>query len=258
MRLRELQTELQRDLLGAASSIASVIVDAPPLPVQARLGIYRNAYRVRLIEALEEVYPVLHGVLGDETFQSLGTLFIDTHPSEHRSIRWYGRELADFLAATAPFFDQPILPELARLEWTLSEVFDAADAAVIDRASLQSVGPERWAELRFGFHPSLRRLAFEWNTVAVWQAMSEEREPPDPQRAAGPVPWLFWRQNLKNLFRSLDAVECAALDAAAAGCTFTGICEAIAAHLPDDEIPLRAATLAATWADSGILVSSTR
>ncbi len=255
MRLAELQHELQRDLLGEDSAIAAAIVDAPPLSVEARLGIYRNAYRARLIEALDDLYPVLHRLLGDDAFESLGTEFIDTHPSEHRSIRWYGRELADFLSVTPPFADHPILPEIARLEWTLSEVFDAADAAVLDRAALQAIDPGCWATLRFRFHPSLRRLTLAWNTVAVWQAMSDEHEPPERGRSPAPVPWLLWRRTLKNYFRSLDAVECAALDAAAAGRTFTEICEALAAHLPEAEIPLRAATLVAMWADSGILIA---
>ena len=56
MQLRELQQEFQRDLLGDESAIRAAIVDAPPLPADARLGIYRNAYRVRLIEALDETY----------------------------------------------------------------------------------------------------------------------------------------------------------------------------------------------------------
>jgi len=255
MRLAELQHELQRDLLGEESAIAGAIIDAPPLPVEARLDIYRNAYRARLIEALDEVYPILHWLLGDETFQSLCTLFVETHPSRHRSIRWYGEELAEFLETTAPFDDQPILSEVARLEWTLAEVFDAADADVIDRATLQAVDPARWATLSFGFHPSLRRLALAWNTVAVWQAGSAGEDSPSPERSAEPVEWLLWRQHFKNYFRSLDAVERAALDAAAAGGTFTEICEALAAHLPEADIPLRAATLAATWVDSGLIAS---
>ena len=255
MRLRELQQELQRHLLGGESSVAAAIVDAPPLPVQSRLGIYRHAYRARLVEALDEVYPMLHRLLGDESFESLATLFIDAHPSEHRSIRWYGQELAEFAALTPPFGEQPILAELARLEWTLSEVFDAADAETLDRASLQALDPERWATLGFRFHPSLRRLALEWNTVAVRQALSEETELPDPERSPEPVPWLLWRQSFKNYFRSLDPVECAALDAAVAGATFPEICETLGALLPEEEIPLRTATLAATWVDSGIIAS---
>jgi hypothetical protein len=255
MRLLELQRELQRDLLGEASTIADAVVDAPPLPVQARLGIYRHAYRARLFEALDEQYPILHWLLGDETFESLGRLFVETHPSEHRSIRWYGRELADFTGATAPFADQPILAEIARFEWMLSEVFDAADACVVDRAALQAIDPERWATLRFGFHPSLRRLSLAWNTVAVWQAGSAEQDSPVPERSPEGVPWLLWRRDFKNHFRSLDAIERPALDAAIEGGTFTDICEALAAQLPYAEVPLRAATLVARWVDGGLIAS---
>ncbi len=253
MRLLDLQRELQRDLLGEPSTIADAIADTPPLPVEARLGIYRHAYGARLIEALAETYPILHWLLGDESFESLGMLFVGSHPSEHRSIRWYGRELADFTGATAPFADQPILAEIARFEWTLSEVFDAADAGVVDRAALQAVEPGRWPTLRFGFHPSLRRLTLAWNTVAVWQAGSAEQDSPLPERSPAPVPWLLWRQHFKNYFRSLDAIERAALDAAVAGGTFTEVCEALATHLPEEAIPLRAAMIVATWVDSGMV-----
>jgi hypothetical protein len=254
MLLRELQRELQHELLGEQSVIAGAIVDAPPLPTDARLGIYRNAYRSRLIEALDDTYPVLHELLGDETFEGLGNLFIGAHPSRHRSIRWYGRELADFLAEAAPFDEQPILAEVARFEWTLSEVFDSADATPLDRAALMAIEPGAWATLSFRFHPSIRRLAFEWNTVAVWKAMSADIDPPAPRRSEGAVEWLLWRRNLENYFRSIDAAESTALEAALRGETFETICFELGTQLPEDEVPLRAAGLVGSWTDSGILV----
>jgi hypothetical protein len=254
MRLADLQRELQHDLLGEPSTIAAAIVDAPPLPAEARLGIYRNAYRSRLIEALDDTYPVLHQLLGDETFEGLGNLFVAAHPSQHRSIRWYGRELADFLSTCAPFDEQPVLAEVARFEWTLSEVFDSADATPVDRASLMCVDAEAWATLTFRFHPSLRRTTFGWNTVAVWKAMSAETDPPAPEPSAEPVEWLLWRRSLENYFRSIDAAESAALGAAARGATFEEICAVLSAQLPEEEVPLRAATLVAGWAESGLIV----
>ena len=258
MLLRELQRELQHDLLGEPSLIARAIVDAPPLPADARLGIYRNAYRSRLIEALDDVYPVLHKLLGDETFEALGNLFITAHPSPHRSIRWYGRELAGFLLASAPFGAQPILAEVARFEWTLSEVFDSADALPLARTALMAVEPEAWAALRFGFHPSLRRLAFEWNTVAVWKTMGADEDPPAPERSPETVQWLLWRRDLENYFRSIDPAESAALDVALRGRSFEAICLELAEHLPEDEVPLRAAGLVAGWVDSGLIVELVR
>ena len=118
------------------------------------------------------------------------------------------------------------------------------------RASLQAIDPEHWA--------TLRRLLLAWNTVAVWQAGSKQADTPAPGRSPEPVQWLLWRQNFKNYFRSLDAIEVTALNAAVAGSTFTEICESLVAHLPEEEIPLRAATLAATWVDSGLIASLSR
>jgi hypothetical protein len=253
--LRRLQRDLQNYMLGEASGIEAAIVEAPPLPVAARLGIYHNAYRVRLIDALDDTYPVLHAVLGDDMFIAMGEEFVASHPSVHRSIRWYGRELSEFLGLYLPYAEQPILAELALLEWTLSEVFDAADAQPKPRAAFSAIDPSQWSELKFEFHPSLRRLHFRWNTAAVWQAMSREEAPPDPACAEHPVPWLLWRQNLQNYFRSMTADEAVALDTALRGANFGEICESLAVWLPDDEIPLRAASLLGAWADSGIIIA---
>src|SRR5580698_6600227 len=199
MMLRELQQDMQRHLLGEASGITAGIVDAPPLSAADRLAIYRNAYQIRLIDALHDTYPVLHGLLGDEAWVALGEAYVAAHPSVFRSIRWYGAELADFMANFPPY-DQPILSEVALLEWTLAEVFDAQDAQALTRASLSAVAPDAWAGLTFEFHPSLRRLEFSWNTAAVWKAMSRDETPPAPEVGDTPVPWLLWRQDLQNYF----------------------------------------------------------
>jgi hypothetical protein len=253
--LRQLQRDLQHHLLGADSAITDAIVDTPPLPAVERLAIYRNAYEVRLIEALDDMYPVVHKLLGDEVFFALGESFVAGHPSVHRSIRWYGRELPRFLGHCSPYAEQPILAELALLEWTLAEVFDAADAQSLQRAVFSALDPSGWDKLKLRFHPSLRRLSFSWNTAAVWQAMSREEVPPAPSSTEPPVPWLLWRQNLQNFFRSMTAMEAAALDAALRGRNFGEICGALAEWLPDEDIPPAAASLLGTWADSGILVA---
>ncbi len=253
--LRELQRSLQAHLLGEPSAIAEAIVDAPPLPALQRLGIYRNAYQVRLIDALDDTYPVLHALLGDEDFVALGEEFVAAHPSVHRSIRWYGAELAQYLSTSPPYAEQAIFAEIALLEWTLAEVFDSADAEPVRRAALAAIDASAWSGLQFELHPSLRRLELQWNTVAVWQTMSRSETPPDPACAQFPVPWLLWRQNLQNYFRSMTADEAAALETALRGGSFGDICETLEEHLPVDEIPLRAASLLGLWTDSGIIVA---
>jgi hypothetical protein len=254
MQLRELQQDMQRHLLGEESGVIAAIVDAPPLGAADRLAIYRNAYQVRLIDALHETYPVLHGLLGDEAWIELGEAYVAAHPSVFRSIRWYGRELADFMAGRAPYSDAPILSEVALLEWTLAEVFDAMDAQSLQRAELSAVEPSAWGSLTLQFHPSLRLLTFSWNTAAVWKAMSADETPPSPEIGAAPLRWLLWRQNLQNYFRSMSAVESAALDVALRGGNFAQICEGLNTLLAEEEIPAAAASLLGAWADSGIII----
>jgi len=253
--LRRLQHDLQSHLLNQDSAIAAAIVDSPPLPVADRLRIYSRGYRVRLIEALDNTYPLLHRLLGDDEFMSLGEAFVAAHPSVHRSIRWYGRELAEFLTHTPPHDQQPILAELALLEWTLAEVFDAPDARPQSRAALAGIDPLAWNLLQFQFHPSVRRLHLRWNTAAAWKALNSEEIPPHPECSEQPVPWLLWRHELQNYFRSMSADEAVALDCALNGRPFGEMCEAMAQCLPEPEIPLRAAGLLGLWADSGIIVA---
>ncbi len=254
MTLRELQVDMQRHLLGEESAVTAAIVDAPPLPAAERLAIYRNAYQVRLVDALHATYPVLHGLLGDEAWVEMGFAYVAAHPSVFRSIRWYGRELPQYLAAAAPYSDAPILSEVATLEWTLAEVFDAPDAAPLPRSALSAIEPAAWGSLTIEFHPSLRRLDFSWNTAAVWKAMSQDETPPSPDMAPAPAAWLLWRQNLQNYFRSMNAVESAALESARGGRTFAQLCEDLGALLPQEEIPPAAASLLGAWADSGLIV----
>ena len=178
---------MQHYLLGKTSGVISSIVDAPPLPAADRLAIYRNAYQVRLIDALHETYPVLHSLLGDEVWVEMGEAFVAEYPSKFRSIRWYGRQMAQFLAEREPFSDAPILAEVALLEWTLSEVFDSPDAEPLQRAALSAWGlPSEWASLTFEFHPSLRRLEIQLeHRRGLESDECSMTRPPPPELAAG-------------------------------------------------------------------------
>src|ERR1700687_5222397 len=59
MRLVELQRNFQAHLLMGDDAILKSVVDAPPLAPAERVKVYRNAYRVRLSDALKDTYPVL-------------------------------------------------------------------------------------------------------------------------------------------------------------------------------------------------------
>ena len=125
--------------------LAQVSADARP-SAAARLAIYANGYRLRLLEALDTDFSALHTLAGDELFEQIGRAYIDAHPSEHFSIRYFGQHLSAFLAQTAPYTETPVLAEMAALEWALTLAFDAADDPVLTEASLAMLPAESWPE----------------------------------------------------------------------------------------------------------------
>ena len=73
---RDNHPELWLQFAEALGLTREKVLDAPPLPAADRLAIYRNAYQVRLIDALDDTYSILHALLGDETFFALGGAFV--------------------------------------------------------------------------------------------------------------------------------------------------------------------------------------
>jgi hypothetical protein len=255
-RLPRIQADFQSYLLGGESAeIEQHVVGTQKVPVATRLGIYGDGYLSRLIEALEANFPVLSKLLGEEDFAALGTAYVRSHDSHFFSIRYYGDGLAGFLATDTAYAGSPVLADLARWEWAMTEVFDAADAEPIAADALARVAPESWAGLRFDWHPSVRRLALAWNAPQIWKAVSDDAEPPEVAFSAEPVEWLIWRQDLRTYFRSLPPAEATALDAAREGQSFGELCALLSEKLGETEAPARAAGMLRDWIESGLIIA---
>jgi hypothetical protein len=218
-----------------------------------RMQVYFDAYRLRLVEALADSYPRVLALLGDDDFYAAGVAYAAITPSRHFSIRHFGDNFANFLASSAPYSDAPVLAEMARFEWTLRDVFDAQDDVSVGAEALALVSPERWGELRFRLHATLRRADLHWNVAALWEVLQQEHPSVAVQRTAAAVPWVFWRQELRSYFRSICEQEASALDQLRAGASFGDICEALARPLGADAAPLQAARFLKGWLDRGWL-----
>jgi len=254
--LARLQRDFQDYLLRGDPAVASHVLGSARVPVATRLGIYSRAYRSRLQEALANNFPALARLLGETDFQTLAAHYVAAHDSPFFSIRYYGDALPRFLATHEPYAAAPVLAELAQWEWAMTSVFDAADTAPLGHEALARIAPGQWAQLRFEWHPSVQRLTLWWNVPQLWQALTDESEPPSASRAAAPVQWLLWRERLTTYFRSLPQTEAAALDAARNGWPFAEVCELLCAELGESAAPAEAAALLRGWIGSGLIVST--
>ncbi|KTC87546.1 MULTISPECIES: DNA-binding domain-containing protein [Legionella] len=249
--LLHLQSQFQNYLLKNQVDIEKSIVSTEKVSINQRLGIYLDAYRYRLLDSLVSNFPILSTYLGPKEFHQLGGNYIDKFPSSYRSIRWYGDSFSDYLKQ----LNKPFLAELAEFEWKMTLSFDAADDEILKIEHMASIPPDSWPDLQFKPQASLQRMDFAWNTVKIWEAISNEQPIEKPAKNAEIARWALWRHDYINRFYTLGEDEAWALDALIKGSSFGELCEGLCQWFEEDEVGLHAASLLKGWIQSGLLAA---
>jgi hypothetical protein len=257
--LGDLQRAFQDYLLEASDGFSGSVRDTRKADRDTLLGVYRDAYSLRLIEVLTNDYPGLMAMAGPADFDHMARAFIAAHPSRHPSARWFGKGLADFLQTTPPYSGSPAAAEMARFEWALGEAFDEADATPVTAADLMALPAEAWETLRFTALPSMRRLALAFDVPQAWQGRADV-EPGNLEvaAAAAPTPWVIWRPERTTHFRSLEADEAAMLAAMIDGHAFPDLCESLVSHVGEEAAPAQAAGRLRSWVEEGMIAAFAR
>jgi hypothetical protein len=174
--------EAQRLINLPPGQLEQVITRSRALSATERLAIYANAYHMRLLECLGEVYPLLKRTLGEEAFEGFAFGYLQEYPSRSYTLNELGRHFPRYLQATRPVpegtesnpgsdptadltmlvQDWPdFLIDLARLEWGIYEVFDGPGVegqSLLAVDQLLGVSPGRWAQVRLQPVPCLQLL----------------------------------------------------------------------------------------------------
>jgi hypothetical protein len=253
--LGRIQHDFQEFLLRSTAGIVDHVAGTDRVPLATRLRIYSDAYYSRLTEALGSNFPALAELIGEKDFERLAAQYIATHDSRFASIRYYGDELAQFLATEPRYRPVPLLADLARWEWTMAAVFDASDAEPVGSRALSGKAPQDWATMRLTFHPSVHVLEFAWNAPQIWKAVMDGATRPAAAVSREPVSWLLWRYEMKERYRSLGPAEEDALATALSGETFGDVCAVMCTHFKEEEAPAEAAALLRNWVESGMVTA---
>lgn len=250
--LAALQRDFQCHVMHGDDVIAGAVTGTARVPSTVRLAIYSEAYKLRLTDALASTLPRLQQLLGPDQFARLASDYIDTHPSQFPSIRWFGGELPALLDRLFP--EQPWLGELARWEWAIAAAFDAADAEPVGMEALAAVAPDSWPALQFEFHPSVQLLPMRTNAPVLFKTLADDGVPPECTVLDEPQPWLIWREALKTQYRSLAADETAALESMRDGGTFETLCDTLCAWHEEAAVPMQAAGMLKRWVVEQMIV----
>jgi hypothetical protein len=206
--LRELEERMVDAITGseaAADDAALRLTPGARLTARERLEIYRFGYRARLVECLDDDYPILARTIGEAAFERLANQYIERFPSRHPNLNAFGRNMAVLCKdAELGAFDEArdFLSELAALEWALVECIHAKEPASFDLAALQAIPIESWATARLLRSDTVRVLRFAHPVNAFYQACRGRDEYPQiPQRSPTATAvyrraWRLWRLDL--------------------------------------------------------------
>lgn len=198
-----------------AEKLREVIRPSERLTASERVGVYHGMYLMRMEEALETDYPLVHRHLGDEAFSEFVRAYVQDHPSTSYTLNRLGDQVPRFFADHPDRPQAGFLHDLARLELALAEVFDEQESPVLTAEELEKFDPELWENARLRPVAALRVLAFRHAVIPHLLAYHDGRPSPSPRRRAS---WaVFYRRDYSVLRLELDRNEHNLLQALVAG-----------------------------------------
>jgi hypothetical protein len=250
--LHELQKQLQYFLLSAQAAVKANILGPNQAFIAERLDIYASGYELRLLGVLASYFPGLASLAGEQLFNELGLEYINSFPSKFTNARYFGQHLVDFLTSQAV---SPELLQMAKFEWTLSFVEDAADVKLLSTTDLATIPEEAWPAMQFYLHPSLQFLTLDYNIPDLWQAIQSKQALPKLQHNALQI-WTLWRHELVAHYHVHSELERWFLTAIAEGQNFGAICEELGRTMPEEQAAERVVELTLTCINNQMLVQA--
>lgn len=163
--------------------IGEVLLPSATLAPDERIGVYHEMYLLRMREALETDYPALAHFLGARRFTALVRDYVRDHPSRSYTLNVLGGALPGWLEAGGDVPRRGFCRDLARLEWAVTEAFDAPQSERLEPGALEALGADAWGEARLVPQAALRLVDLGWNANDWLDSTKDDRhDHPKPRR----------------------------------------------------------------------------
>lgn len=155
--------------------VGRVILPSKTLSPVERVGVYQGMYLLRMVEALQNDFPAVAHLLGEDGFAELVTRYVGAHPSESYTLNRLGDRFPEFVRASRGIRHRAFAAELARLELLVTEVFDAPQSPAWPAEAIAGVPEEAWPSAVLVPSAALRVAAFAYPVNAYLQSVKEDR-----------------------------------------------------------------------------------
>ncbi|HSS66816.1 MAG TPA: DNA-binding domain-containing protein [Gammaproteobacteria bacterium] len=160
--LLEIQSEMREAILAAPSKAILDEIVSDRIAARRRLNVYRNHFRESLVGGLAEVFPATRILVGARYFDSIAGVYVAARPPGDPRLSRYGRGFPRFLSARDELESSQFATEVARLEWSISEIGDAADSPLVEWVTFQRSVAEHAGAIAFQFSNAFALFECEW------------------------------------------------------------------------------------------------
>jgi len=165
----EMESDFAAALLATNAANPPYLGELSPERVARGMAIHRNNFRVSLIDALKDNFPVTALLVGEEFFAAMVGIFVTQCPPRSAVLAEYGAALPDFIEGFAPADGVPYLADVARLETAWLAGYHAAEAAALSPADLRAVPLDAMVASAVNFHPATRLVRSNHPVASIWQ-----------------------------------------------------------------------------------------
>jgi uncharacterized protein (UPF0276 family) len=145
--LRLVQSDFLDGLLGLDDKLSPAI-DAH----KHRLWIYQNNVFAATREYLEEVYPAVLGLVGDQFFKQMAQIFVQNNPPCEGNVYLFGQDFDSVIVQFDALQEMPYLVDLMHYEWALHKAYFASLANCIDHNKTEQ---SELLSMPLSFNPSV-------------------------------------------------------------------------------------------------------
>lgn len=175
------------------SEIERVILPSKTLTSVERVGVYQGMYLLRMIEALEGDYPAVAHFLGEDEFADLVTRYVAANPSTSYTFNRLGRRFPEFIRLSRGVRKKGFVADLARLELSVTEVFDAPESSAWPADEAAALPQDAWERAVLRPIAAFRLGAFAYPVNAYLQSVKEDRHD-HPDAGRKPTHVAVWRK----------------------------------------------------------------
>jgi Putative DNA-binding domain len=185
--MRPLTSENRMRIVGEdgreLAEIDSIIAPNSKLSAFERLEVYNRQYWFRLFQGLENDFPAVIKLVGEERFRTLAEAYLSDCPSQSFTLRDLGSRLPEWIAAHRDKAgDRPeAAADVAKLEWAYVEAFDAAELPSAKPKDIAAAGETARLRLQPHIHLVQLRTAIDEFTAKI-HGIDFERRPRHARR----------------------------------------------------------------------------